>query len=212
MAEPTLNTGERNNSDEIVVEISTHKNGYVLFGPLGNEKLRGRWDNRFIAGKSGEAIGLLAACAFYPGIRLGVNLRTGTTRRFDPMGLPEFANELKVANQIANAFPQMFGGNKVATQPEALQSPETDADPESTANRLKDWLYWTSYLVKHNLAIVVNGELPDEKTIREKIPGSRRRHHCAEIYSEVDEMGKHKPVYVDRVPLRGKGQPQEAAA
>jgi hypothetical protein len=171
MAESTTRTDPaqkpnepHNMSSEYTIEIATANSNNVLW-PMTRQLLRGRWSRSVLVGvHAGPA---LQQMPDIPGLRLSVNLRTRTTRIFDPLGLPENASLLR---EVKIRYKELMGQEGRPEDDVKNEWPASDRDRGEGDSMLKGWLFWMKRLVQAKEAVEIGAPLPSFEQI-EKLPG-----------------------------------------
>lgn len=158
---------------EVTIEIETRdrKTGRPTGGnvnwPVPSMMLRGAWPREMMIGVSGMVP--LQQMPSIPGLRIRFDGRTRTVTVYDPLTLPEYANDLATIHRNYDLLfsPPVTAGPRPhhAGRPEETQ---THANLEPTD--LKTWLWWMRQHVSDCKAKVLAGTLPELAEIS-RLPG-----------------------------------------
>lgn len=146
--------GEPRARVKFMIEVGDDRNRSVMFPPLGQRILRGRWRMSNNRGQNPDED--FVEMPDLPGMMIAVDetSREAVIRVFDPLGLEKNKTVLEKAKRIVKSkFNVRCGPDrnfKVATPP---------------ADQLKNFLYWCRRLVDNGTAEVVQGDIPSMEAI-----------------------------------------------
>jgi hypothetical protein len=193
---------ELQHANEIVIEVASELNNTLLFGPLGNMEVRGRWDFNHVAGRftHDSMKALNKATSVIPGECLAVDPKARTCRLFDPLReTPQGRKIWQAIKPIIERYASHFECGTSLREPIVY----TDCDED----RMKTWLYYMRRAVDSGLAVVVgNRELPTLEEIK-ALPGRRECGFGANTQYATDEE-REKARWKDIVPLTRRATPQ----
>jgi hypothetical protein len=194
---------ELQNTNEFTIEVASEGNNTLLFGPLGNMEVRGRWDFNHVAGRSthDSMKAMNKTASIIPGERIAVDPKARTCRLYDPLReTPQGQKVWEAVKPIIERFKSHFNCGTSLREPIVYHDCDED--------RMKTWLYYMRRAVDAGLAIVVgNKELPTLEEIK-ALPGRRECGFGANTQYATDE-DREKARWKDIVPVTRRSVPQK---
>lgn len=176
--EPAVRTIEYAGTHEVTIELAAWRNQSVVFGPHGNDRLRGQWNKRnLISDEHVEDLDGLPEQPL-PGMRITVNMKERTAKIWDPIELPVFS---ELYAKLKAFFRDRFHRDLV---PQKTVKKEKMSDTD-----IKTWLFEMRKLLDHPehedgqgrkvggpLAVLVEGKLASAEEIL-LLPGQTKTEH-----------------------------------
>lgn len=141
---------------EFEIELGCKRNRKKTWPPT-QQQLRGAWIRANLT--SDERSESLEGIPDIPGIRIRISAMSRKALIYDPLGLPENAEELK---KVQAAFEKVVGGKH-----SFMESIKRENMSET---EIKTWVYWAMRLVASEDAKVTRGSIPSPQEI-ESMPG-----------------------------------------
>lgn len=170
---------EYSGTNEVTVEFVDLRNRPVIFGPLGRDAIRSRWNKQnLISDEHTEVLDLLPEDPL-PGMRITLNIQERTAKLWDPLGTEEYKSLFEATK---DAWNRMYRKTLVP-QKGLVRSKMSDTD-------IKTWIFEILKMASLEeqrdgqgrkiggpALMLISGKLPLESEIKQ-LPGQIRTEHA----------------------------------